>query len=432
MLVRFRCKNFRSFKQDATLSMQAATGDEYRDLNTFEVNPKLFASGENVLLKSAVVYGPNASGKSNLLKAMHYMQNVVIFSSTASLGVVKSNEPFALCDQCADQPSEFEIIMITDDILYRFMFSIHRMRIVHEKLERRCERLTTVYERNESQISIAGLDQNTAKFIRIEDNSLFMSIFQQYQLPADIATDLSRVKKWFIKLLIVFEENVMSFTKYEQNGRFIDEAVRIMKLADIGIKTFMVQKEKIEFKQKNSFESLKDLQYMLTDPLQLDAEGGSIGKVDLKTVFDVRDGGGNVVGEKEVLLLRDRGFHSEGTRRLMFYLGWILTSLYDGRVILIDEIDTKFHFTLADYLLRMYNSIDQNAKNAQLVCTAHNLMLMDDNLRRDQIYFTNKDAYGASKLVSLSEFKNVRKTDLFSKKYLLGFYSSIPAMNEEM
>ena len=74
----------------------------------------------------------------------------------------------------------------------------------------------------------------------------------------------------------------------------------------------------------------------------------------------------------------------------------------------------------------MFNSIDKNPHNAQLICTAHNVMLMDEDLRRDQIYFTSKDKYGVSKLVSLSDYKGVRKNDLFSKKYLAGFYSNIP------
>ena len=100
--------------------------------------------------------------------------------------------------------------------------------------------------------------------------------------------------------------------------------------------------------------------------------------------------------------------------------------------ILIDEIDAKLHFLVADYLLKLFNSIDKNPKNAQLICTAHNVMLMDEDLRRDQIYFTSKDSVGESTLVSLSDYPNVRKNDLFSKKYLAGFYAKLPDMTESM
>ena len=84
------------------------------------------------------------------------------------------------------------------------------------------------------------------------------------------------------------------------------------------------------------------------------------------------------------------------------------------------------------FLIKMFNSIDSNPKNSQLVCTAHNVMIMDEDLRRDQIYFTSKNEYGESSLVALSDYKNVRKNDLFSKKYLAGFYSSLPDMTDNL
>lgn len=102
-------------------------------------------------------------------------------------------------------------------------------------------------------------------------------------------------------------------------------------------------------------------------------------------------------------------------------MGWILAALDQGRVIFVDEVDSKLHFLVADYIINLFNSIDVNSKNAQLICTAHNVMLMDGDIRRDQIYFTSKDKYGVSTLQSLSDYKNVRKSDLFSKNIWLGF-----------
>ena len=110
-------------------------------------------------------------------------------------------------------------------------------------------------------------------------------------------------------------------------------------------------------------------------------------------------------------------------------MGYILAALDKGKIIFIDEIDSKLHFLVADYLLKMFNSIDKNPNNSQLICTAHNIMLMDDDLRRDQIYFTSKDEYGVSSLVSLADYKGVRKNDLFSKKYLAGFYLKLPNLD---
>ena len=112
--------------------------------------------------------------------------------------------------------------------------------------------------------------------------------------------------------------------------------------------------------------------------------------------------------------------------------GFILVALEQGKVIFVDEIDSKLHFLVADYLLKLFNSIDKNPNNAQLICTAHNVMLMDEDFRRDQIYFTSKNKIGVSSLISLADYKGVRKNDLFSKKYLAGFYSDIPNMNRKV
>lgn len=152
----------------------------------------------------------------------------------------------------------------------------------------------------------------------------------------------------------------------------------------------------------------------------------------MQTDFDVYDEETKQpIAKKSIMLFKDRGFNSEGTERLLCYLGWMLAALDQGRVILIDEIDSKLHFLVADYLIKLFNSIDNNPKNAQLICTAHNVMLMDEDLRRDQIYFTSKDQYGESSLVALSDYKNVRKENLFSKRYLAGFYSKLPDMTRE-
>ena len=163
---------------------------------------------------------------------------------------------------------------------------------------------------------------------------------------------------------------------------------------------------------------------------QLKQEENNLFNIDMETIFNVYNEKGKKVGNRSIMLFKDKGFNSDGTERLLCYLGWLLAALDQGRVILIDEMDAKLHFLVADYLIRLFNSIDKNPKNSQLICTAHNVMIMDEDLRRDQIYFTSKNEIGESSLVSLSDYKSVRKNDLFSKKYLAGFYSSLPDMTE--
>lgn len=100
-------------------------------------------------------------------------------------------------------------------------------------------------------------------------------------------------------------------------------------------------------------------------------------------------------------------------------------------VILVDEIDARLHFLLIDYIVSRFNSITWNPNDAQLIATAHNVLLMDGHIRRDQIYFTSKDKRGRSYLASLSDYKDVRKNVLYSKKYLAGFYVDLPNMRRD-
>lgn len=165
---------------------------------------------------------------------------------------------------------------------------------------------------------------------------------------------------------------------------------------------------------------------------QIQQENEVVYDIDIQIKFSVYDENKKKVGTRDIMLLNSGPFHSEGTKRLFHYLGFILEALDKGQVIIVDEIDSKLHFLVADYLIRMFNSIDKNPNNAQLICTAHNLMLMDEGLRRDQIYFVSKDMYGESNLCSLADFKGVRKNDLLSKRYLAGFYSQLPDMNRNV
>ena len=256
-----------------------------------------------------------------------------------------------------------------------------------------------------------------------------MSVGNNFHL--DIAPYLNDVMQWFQNLLIVFENDANILDIYTmENGKYKDQALRILKLADIGIQDIRVKKDKVA-NMANFNDILNFNAQIQINPAsfgQLKQEEKNLYNIDLETFFDVYDVKGRVKGKKDILLYKNAGFNSEGTARLLCYLGWILAALDQGRVIVIDEIDAKLHFLVADYIIKLFNSIDTNPKNAQLICTAHNVMLMDEDLRRDQIYFTSKDKHGESSLVSLSDYKNVRKTDLFSKRYLAGFYAKLPDM----
>lgn len=414
MLVEFKFSNFRSFKDETVLSMKANTrvdDDEYFEFNTFEV-PSNLLPNENRLIKTATIYGPNASGKSNVLKALKYVKDVVLFSS--AIDITKHNEPFAFLSS-NDESSNFEISFIENDAYYEYFFSIKGGVIAEERLLKRVERKTLVFERKGDSLKISGVNSAVKNIINLNPTILFLTQAKSYSFGG-ASTDIAKAFNWFTKLIVVFEENKNLLTIYEDK-KYIDRALDILKMADIGIEDFNVYKEKIDKPSEYSTEILK--------------ENDGYNSLDIETYFNVYDENGNIVGEKPIFLLKDAGFHSEGTKRLLMYLGWILKALDEGDVILIDELDSKMYFLLADYILRSFNSISKNLYNAQLISTAHNLLLMDGDIRRDEIYFTSKKKNGETILKSLAKFKGVLKKDLFSKNYLLGFYTELPNMKED-
>ena len=433
MFINFRFENCRSFYEEANLSMQATSDSTKREINTFFVSENNMPKDENELLKSAVIFGGNASGKSNIMKAFAYMLNVVRLSS-AQIPVVASNEYFMFQRGAQTKPSLYEVEFIQNGIYYKYGFELCGGIVEHEWLYKREERLVKIFEReNGKPLEIMGVDSQAIKMIKIPDSTLFLSIGNNYNL--DINVYLNNVIQWFLNVLIVFENSANSLDIYTiENGKYKKLALEILKRADIGISDFEVVKNKIAT-VTHPDDVLKLNTQMQINPAmlsgQLKAENENLYNIDMRTDFIVFDENDRNCGKKSVMLFKEGGFNSEGTVRLLCYLGWILAALDQGRTIFIDELDSKLHFLVADYIIRLFNSIEHNPKNAQLICTAHNVMLMDEGLRRDQIYFTSKDKQGRSSLVSLADYNGVRKTDLFSKRYLAGFYADLPNLSKK-
>ena len=415
---------------EANLSMQATSDTTKSEINTFFASENVLPKGENELLKSSVIFGGNASGKSNIIKAFAYMVNVVRLSS-AQIPIVSGNEHYAFNFEANKVPSVYEVEIIQNSVYYKYGFELLQGKVLKEWLYKREERLTKVFERSGSKLDIMGVSAQAINLIKIPDATLFLSSGNNFNLP--INRYLSDVMVWFANVLIVFENAANSLDIYTiENGKYKEKALEILKRADIGITDFTVVKDKVASVTNPQDVLNLNTQIQINPTLlsgQFKAENESLYHIDVRTDFNVYDNDNNVVGTKNVMLFKENGFNSEGTVRLLCYMGWILAALDQGRTIFIDEIDSKLHFLVADYIIGMFNSIEDNPKNSQLICTAHNVLLMDDGMRRDQIYFTSKDSQGRSTLVSLADFNGVRKNDLFSKRYLAGFYASLPDLS---
>jgi AAA15 family ATPase/GTPase len=428
-LVNFKVKNFRSFYDEAILSMQASPNKEMAELNTFRVNENLLPKGENELIKSAVIFGANASGKSNLIKALIYMRNVVLVSADQRYFVPYANEPFAYYTFANSEPTEFEIDFIANDIFYNYGFTITDKKITKEFLNKRIDRrLSNVFERDGTSIITLANHGEVAKFIDVKEQTLFLSFSTNLKLP--VVDEFRKIVKWFGDLIINTEMMMNVFDIYAEDKKYLDAAAEILKQADFGIDNFEVVKNKLA-DLNNPFIPI-DININSKMPPQIKQEKTEVFSVDIATSFNIYDDKDRKAGERKVGLLKDYGFNSNGTYRLMSFLGLMIKNLHKGGVIVVDEIDSQLHFLVADYLLRMYNSISMNPNRSQLICTAHSVQLMDEDLRRDQIYFTIKDEKGKTTLHALSDFNGVKKSDLYSKKYLAGFYSAIPNIRSGM
>ncbi len=427
-LVNFKVKNFRSFQDETIFSMQALPKKEFAELNTFLCNEKLVPKNENEILKSAAIFGANASGKTNLVKALDFMRILVLTSSNPMNPAVQNNTPFAFNIASEHEPTLFEIEIIANDIFYNYGFEITNKQITKEFLRKRTNvRLTRIFDRTTMGVQ---LSDSKSQIGNINNQSLFVSFANTpfLALEENIVNDLKNVFSWFSEPnLIIINENIVNKYKIyqEENGKYARLALDFIKQADIGIENFSVYQEKVGDVNTPFVQVSKGIH-----PPQIMPLDKEVVSLDLLTEFNVFDNNKNVVKKKAIFLERDYGFHSDGTYRLLSILGFILMMLDKGGVLVIDEIDSKLNFLIVDSIFKAFNSINRNINNAQLITTAHNVLLMDEDLRRDQIFFASKNKYGATEFYALSDFNDVRKNTLFSKKYLAGFYSAIPNIKE--
>lgn len=149
--------------------------------------------------------------------------------------------------------------------------------------------------------------------------------------------------------------------------------------------------------------------------------------IDLRTKHFIYNDNKESVKEIKLPFLK---YQSDGTIKFFELSGPILEALEKGKTLIIDEIDSRLHYAILRHILSLFNSIDKNPYNAQLICTTHQVLLLEENIRRDQIWFVDKNEYGESELYSLDEFKDIRKDDPLLKKYLLGVFGAVPFIRE--
>lgn len=422
MLLQFSIKNFRTFKERATLSLIASNYDKDTLANDNIYEDKSF---NYRLLKSAVIYGANASGKSRLLEAMVFMRNFTINSSKdRHNGETIEVVPFRLSKETENRPSEFEIIFLHKGVLFRYGFEATREKIITEWLYHRPKtKEVELFYREGDQFETH--DRNFTKGTTVikeglvRENALLVSVAAQFNEKTAIS-----VIEWFKNLKFLAGLDEISYHGFTLGKSKIPEhktkILELLKAADLGIHDIKLQKPDMDNVNKNIPQEIRD-------EIQREIREEKVDYyTDVLTTHKIYDVNKNAIDSVNFSLEKDE---SSGTKKFFALTGPILDVLENGSILVVDELDSKLHPNLVSKIVSLFNSKYFNPKNAQLIFNSNDTNLLSSGLfRRDQIWFTNKNKYGEADLYSLADFKSdeVKKNEAFEDNYIRGKYGAIP------
>ena len=414
MLLSFSVENFLSIADEQKLSLVSDFGKELPS-NAFEYNDKL------KLLKSCVLYGANASGKSNFLKALLVMTTII--TSSNSIDYPLPVKPFLFEKEKRHEPSLFEINVVIDGDRYQYGFSCTKERIVSEWLyvhpnisgrkrvffERVFDDENNCYEWNITN-NIKGAravwQQTTRDKVLFLTNSVALN-----------CTTLKPLYDFFSKQLkIVFDTDLIS-PDYTADLIFNNQKEIVLKFlsaADLKIRDLNVKKEPIDLEKIKGVvsESIRN---------KIEKNSGSLYRLDVKTV--------HLDDQDQPIELDLYSEESEGTKRLFAFAGPFIDVLKNGKVLVVDELNISLHPKLMEFLVNLFHSAKTNPKNAQLIFTTHETsILTQDIFRRDQIWFTKRNDKQQTILFSLTDFKPLKGSgkEKIDVNYLRGKYVALP------
>lgn len=391
--------------------------------NEKELMDNTFVIGHEELLKIATIYGANASGKSNLIKAFTSAILMVRNSNVIALGS-KWNfiKPFKFDETTNHHPSEFEFVFIANNIKYKYCFSADNSKIVDESLVAYySQKPTTIFSRtNTDHYEFLTSDENILKTIvtKNTDNKLFLSTATTWNYDKTKDAFL-----WFMNQIDTYDTfNEISnddLKKYtNENDDLKAFTLKLLEASDIFIKDF-----NIDYQEKDMDTEMINL---INPTLLKTPEKPKVINVDIELEHEIIDS--NNKSHTYKLNMNDE---SSGTK-ILFSLSPILKKAFSSqRIIIVDELEKSLHPALVEFIIQMFNNKNINKVNSQLIFTTHALNLMNSDIfRRDQIWFAEKNnKTGNTELFPLDSF-NVRKSENIQKGYINGRYGAIPFIND--
>ena len=403
MLIRFSFKNFKSFKNENCLDMEATSLKEH------EYNVAKTENGE--YLKVSAIYGANASGKTNVLQAFDYMKKRILVSDDS-----KKNSPIdeenIYSFMINNDPIALEVeILAKNNKIYKYGFEVLKDTIISEWLfEKRVNKFYAIFERENNNVSMKP--NKISELVNIDERTLFLNIYSKIDRNNE---DFSNVYDWFVNSMYLDLGN----PNFE---RFINNRVSLKILSDENYK-----KELLKFIK--TFDS--GIEGIRTTPDSIEAVKSNNGIIDIEVLHR---------GENGELKALPFYLESNGTRKMFHLFDFFMDALKNGMVLFVDELDAKLHPLLTRYIINLFHNSQTNIGNGQLIYSTHDTVnLNKETFRRDEIWFAEKDKDGISEIYALSDYileddknagKKVRNDATYNKDYLTGRYGAIPVLEE--
>ena len=421
MLIEFSVKNFRSIRDEQRLSFVKGTGAELEATNVI----KLAGTPAPLLptLRSAAIYGPNAAGKTNFLRALAAVQSLVVGSAQRNPTEPLPVTPFALSESTRAEPSEFEVHFVVDKVRYQYGICADRLRVVEEwlfafpkgKAQRWFEReldpagQTYTFKFGES---LKGEKELWERVTR--PNASLLATAAQLN-----SEQLTPVFNWFAsKLKIALGKGgwnelfTLSLLERKQQARVL----KFLQAADFAISDLRVD--------ELDSADVSAIPKGLPPQLQALLEGQLAGAKGFRIVTQHKTAEG---GSWEMSLADE----SDGTQKMFCFAGPWMDTLANGNVMVIDELHDNLHPSLVEHLVNMFHDPELNQNGAQLLFTTHETAILSQNLfRRDQIWFCERDKAQATTLFPLSDFSVRKGSENVEKGYLSGRYGALPFLRQ--
>ena len=403
MLIRFSFKNFKSFKNENCLDMEATSLKEH------EYNVAKIDNGE--YLKVSAIYGANASGKTNVLQAFDYMKKKILISDDSkNKSLIEEENIYAF--MLNNEPIALEVeILASNNKIYKYGFEVLKDKVISEWLyEKRVNKFYAIFERENNNVSMKP--NKILGWLNIDEKTLFLNIYNKMDKSNE---NFSNVYAWFVDATYLdlgnpdFENNVKftNLLKVLFDKKYKNELIRFISIFDKGIKGIK------------------------TTPESIDEIKGETFSTKIEIIHEKEN------GELKVLPFE---LESNGTKKMFYMFDFLIRALKHGSVLFVDELDAKLHPLLTRYIISLFHNSKTNIGNGQLIYSTHDIVNLNKEIfRRDEIWFTEKDKNGVSELYPLSDYilegdknagKKVRNDAIYNKDYLTGRYGAIPVLEE--